>query len=574
MLRRPRRALFLLAALTTLSVPRTMLGQDAARRADFDFVIETVARESAGLVRHRIDWRGIEQRYRERLNTVRDDVGHIALVSELLAECRDSHTGLLRHDLRDAKLPSKWDGLASAGLWIVEDEGRFHVAGRDGTDGPPPGATLATIGDWPFHLAMERELRRCSIVLGISSKHSFFASIGNRGVPMGEATEVELGYLDEGKLKRATVRRWGPSGRGFDLFVATVPEGLKHGEGAVATMLEGKGKANIGYVRITGSMNGATAKAFHGALDRLKGADAIVLDCRGMGGGSDDSAWEMAGRFFVRPAANGSNRRIEPSGAFQHAGPVVMIQDSLEVSSAETFTWAMSETGRALSVGRPTGGWSIIPRRFSAPSGRFDFRVGVTDRKTPIKGLLTEGIGWAPDVLVPLGPMIAGETRFQTDLALAMARVAVAGDVEKTRDLFALLGRGRWDEFRRGAKGLAKKVPGLDLDALADLFAADLEATLQVEWQLLELVDPPDCVGAARRLEVLRGRAHTTPAKKALAALDRRLKALAGEARAQEALLDALDRRFSWSATDRDRFLAKAGKTRYGAFAREHLPAR
>jgi C-terminal processing protease CtpA/Prc len=78
-----------------------------------------------------------------------------------------------------------------------------------------------------------------------------------------------------------------------------------------------------------------------------------------------------------------------------------MLTDEREVSSAETFTWAMTETGRAVTVGRPTGGATIIPLSFTVPSGLFTFRLGVTDRKTPGRGVQPEGIGTAPDVFVP-----------------------------------------------------------------------------------------------------------------------------------------------------------------------------
>ncbi|MEZ6197132.1 MAG: S41 family peptidase [Planctomycetota bacterium] len=565
-------------AALLIVLPLVFLGpltaQDRRDVEDFEFVVKTVAEEGAAIRRHRIDWNGVAKTYRTRLEGVKDEAGLVALVMELLAECRDGHTGVLRHGVDRAKLPSKWDGLWSAGLWVVQEGGRFQLAGRDQEKGARPGATWVTVGGWPVHLAMERERRRCARIQGLSSSHSFFASIGNRAVPMGEAESIELGFLVDGEVETEPVRRWGPTGRGFDSMSVDGPEGLARKDGAVGYVLSGEGAARIGYLRITGSMDEATAKAFHAAMDELGAIGALVLDCRGMGGGGDGPAWDVAGRFFAKPVGNGRNGRIEPTGSKPFLGPVLMIQDELEVSSAETFTWAMSETGRAISIGRPTGGWSIIPRRFRAPSGRFDFRVGVTDRPTPIRGILTEGTGWAPDLLVPRGPVLTRNARFTLELATGLAALALAEGEDATRDLVRRLGEGRFDEIRQKRKRARSAAGAPDLVPLVEALEADLTATLDLETALLERCDPPDVLGARARLEEIRPRAREAGAKRALTALERKLKGLAGEARAQEALLEALDARFSWSERERASFLKAHGRSAHADFARKNLPGK
>jgi C-terminal processing protease CtpA/Prc len=126
----------------------------------------------------------------------------------------------------------------------------------------------------------------------------------------------------------------------------------------------------------------------------------------------------MAGRFFARPRPHGPYT-LMPTGDWQHEGPVVMITDELQVSSAETFTWAMSESGRAVSVGRPTGGATLVPRSFTVPSKIFSFRLGCTDRRTPEKGVQPEGVGTPPDVLVPVTAALLKKHR-DPDLAVAL----------------------------------------------------------------------------------------------------------------------------------------------------------
>jgi C-terminal processing protease CtpA/Prc len=146
-----------------------------------------------------------------------------------------------------------------------------------------------------------------------------------------------------------------------------------------------------------------------------------------MGGGGDGPAWAMAGRFFAEKTPHGPVT-LEPTGDWQFTGPVVYLTDERMVSSAETFTWAMTETGRAVQVGRPTGGATIIPRSFDAPSGLFSFRMGVTDRKTPGKGVRPEGIGTPPDLYVPYTPKTLADGRDPIlDAGLAVLRDLLSG---------------------------------------------------------------------------------------------------------------------------------------------------
>jgi C-terminal processing protease CtpA/Prc len=133
----------------------------------------------------------------------------------------------------------------------------------------------------------------------------------------------------------------------------------------------------------------------------------------------------MAGRFFSERTGHGTAPPLVPTGDWQYDGPVVMLTDEREISSAETFTWAMVETGRAVMVGRPTGGATIIPTTFRAPSGLFSFRMGVHDRKTPIEGVQPEGVGTQPAVFVPYEPKL-----LQRDPVLAIGIRALRGHVK------------------------------------------------------------------------------------------------------------------------------------------------
>jgi hypothetical protein len=230
-------------------------------------------------------------------------------------------------------------------------------------------------------------------------------------------------------------------------------------------------------------MDGGTARAFHDALDGLQGIDGLLLDCRGMGGGNDRFAWEIAGRFFKRAIKNGRGKKIEPSGGWQFDGAVVMLQDEREVSSAETFTWALSETGRALSVGRPTGGWAMIPKRFELPSGIAAFRLGVVDRETPITNQKTEGVGWPPDVEVSYGPVFCARRDPEREIATVILEALLRdAGLKKVQTCFRQLFDGDVAAFRRSAAAI---VPAATAEHLVGLVVSDLRATLLLEAELV-----------------------------------------------------------------------------------------
>jgi len=484
-------ALLLAAASATAGHPKYW--------RDFEYVRDTVAKQGAAVASKKIDWKAACARFAPRFRECDNDVDHVLNVRRLLAVLRDSHTGVTRHRADSKRMPSKWTGLYGGGLWLGWDRGVLFLQGLmtghplEGTI--PLGSVLCALDGTPTWLWLEREKRRITEFSGSSSDHSLFGAMDNRLLPFGDKQALEGLFLTpKGKFKRARIARWGPGGKAFYPGSDLLPEGLAWARGAVSKMLDSK----TGYLRITGSMDAATITAFHAALDRLKGMEALILDCRRMGGGGDGPAWEMAGRFFPKGANNGRNGRIAPSGTWQFEGPVVMFQDEVMVSSAETFTWAMTETERVVSVGRPTGGWSIIPRGFSCPSGIVSFRLGVTDRPTPIRGIRSEGVGWPADVSIPYGPVVCGQRDPVFEIGLEILSALRDGTTRKQAiATYGGLFRGEISANRKAAPKRAR-------------FAlADLKARLAAEVALLKGKDlpVPDALGASRRLADLKKRA-------------------------------------------------------------------
>lgn len=554
-------------------------GGDARYLEDFEFVVDTVAQQGAAVKVRDLDWKRAAKRFEPLFRECEDDAQHVRNVMRLLAVLHDSHSGVTDSQVGWDALPSKWDGLYGGGLWFAWDEGRLFVRGimeghpLAGT--VPLGAALRSVDGWPTWLWLQREKRRVTKYQGASTDHSLFSSMGNRLLPFGEAQQVACVFVEpeKGKDRAATVARWGPGGKAFHPSTATLPEGVEWKEGATAMVLSTDWCARLGYVRITGSMDADTVRAFHRAFDELRDVEAVLLDCRGMGGGGDGQAWEMAGRFFPEGVDNGLHGRIEASGSWQFDGPVVMLQDEVEVSSAETFTWALSETERCVSVGRPTGGWGIIPKRFDCPSGLLSFRLGVNARPTPIGRVQTEGVGWPPDVLVPYGPVLCARPDPTRELGLEALRCLHAGcRRDDVVDAFAELVAGELKDWGRSAKALARKAEGLPSARLADLVERDLEASLAMELALLEGDDVPgDASGVFRRSPRLRERLTAAGKKALVKRLDAALVQSKAERVAQEELLELLDEDFAVEEDARESFLKRHGRSAVARFASERL---
>ncbi len=572
---------FLLSILTFLVLACLLVTSPAQSKymGDFEFIKKTVATRGAAVKSKKIDWRRVCDEMRPEFARCKTDSEHVANVMRLLAYLRDSHTGVTSHKVDAKSIPQYADGLYGGGLRFAWGAGRFMLQGI--AKGHPKkgelalGSALVAIDGIPVWLAMEQEKRMLCRYFGSSSDHWFFSSLANRLLPFKEKRQLEISLMSaDGKVRQVKVPRWGPGGRGFDVARVQLPNNLKWGKNAVCTMLVTPWSKKVGYLRITGSMNEGTVKAVNLAMDQLKGIDALLLDCRFMGGGSDYAAWKIAGRLFKKAVANGNQRKIVPTGTWQFDGPVVMLQNENEVSSAETFTWAVTETDRVISVGRKTGGWGIIPRGFSCPSGLVSFRLGVNDRGTPIRGIHTEGVGWPADIDVPYGPLFCAEVDPVRRIGLEVLQLLHAGcDRTQVRNAFAGLMHGDLTNFEKKARLFAKKAKTWRRAALADLVKRDLSRTLDLEIALLQKKGTilPELVASKRRLLRLTERAKAAKLTKKIKILKTAHMKLKKERMAQLEFFKIVDFKLQAPKPRLKPYFKKHGKTRFARWAKKKL---
>jgi carboxyl-terminal processing protease len=150
-----------------------------------------------------------------------------------------------------------------------------------------------------------------------------------------------------------------------------------------------------GYVRITTFAAEKVADELHAALGMLekRGMQRLILDLRGNGGGRLDQAADVAGEFLPkgallyssegRKAEVGDTARVKRSfWRSERRYPIVLLVDEGSASASEVVAGALQDHDRALVVGRPTFGKSLLMRGFPMSDGSIIVLV-VGHTKTP-----------------------------------------------------------------------------------------------------------------------------------------------------------------------------------------------
>lgn len=139
---------------------------------------------------------------------------------------------------------------------------------------------------------------------------------------------------------------------------------------------------NTGYVRITTFMADKVDEDLRAALQRLEdgGMKRLVLDLRQNGGGSVDEAARVAGEFLPtgavvytsegRKAASVDTGRVKRSfWRSERSYPIVVMIDDGTASASELVAGALQDHDRAIIVGQPSFGKSLMMRGFPLADG-------------------------------------------------------------------------------------------------------------------------------------------------------------------------------------------------------------
>lgn len=203
-----------------------------------------------------------------------------------------------------------------------------------------------------------------------------------------EGTDVVLGVLDAdtGKVRRLTLTR-------EEIAVPVVAGKVVKADGR-----------KLGYVRLASFSEGAHAAVRH-AVEKVEkqGAEGIVLDLRGNGGGLLEEAVLTASAFLPEDEVVVSTRsRTEGDAVYRTVGgnlperPVVVLIDRNTASAAEILTAALADDAEAPVVGTRSYGKGVFQQEVGLSNGGA-LKLTTGEYFTP-KGVNLAGKGIQPGV--------------------------------------------------------------------------------------------------------------------------------------------------------------------------------
>ncbi|MGQ9887131.1 MAG: S41 family peptidase [Aggregatilineales bacterium] len=338
-----------------------------------------------------VDWDAVGARYRPRAAAASTDQEYHALAAEMLYELRDGHTFLAQpHPVETWRFGVLADVDGQAVIAALDDVARAAGLAR--------GDIVTAVNGW----RVDEAIAALHLSLRVAS------------TPWSERAwglhNLLVAWDDARELSVAVV-----SADGAARTVALVVPSQIAQTGEQGPIVTGRRlPSNIGLIRIPTFGGGeALVAEFDAALDALMDAPALILDVRGNGGGSSLTAAAMAGRLLAEPFEYArecyrqrlparlwlacSTRQVHPRGP-RYDGPAAVLIDAKTGSSAEEFALMLIESGRAVAVGRTSGGTAGNPLAFPLTGGG-SVRFSSGDLRL-LDGRRLEGQGIAPAVPV------------------------------------------------------------------------------------------------------------------------------------------------------------------------------
>jgi carboxyl-terminal processing protease len=360
----------------------------------FDDVWETIQERYYDPAFHGVDWQAKRYAFRAAAGRAANSQEFYELLRQMIASLRDAHTRIYSPD-------EKFDWwnprFVTVGLTVREIQGVptvIHVetdsaAARTGIRA---GDVIVSVDNVPVADYLAQRMRVNSLENDTTTRLRAVASLFEG--PAG--TEVKVGWTTRyGKQKSAVLQRyWNQRHLGFS----------------------NQRKGKIAVLRID-AFTQSVAVDFSKTLPSvLEGAEGIVLDLRGNGGGDAEAMADIAsmfldegtnlGKFADRSGASFelqtfSKRLWRIANLLPTKLPLVVLTSENTSSAAEILAAALQNKRRAQVIGTDTCGCVLaIRNRHALPDGgvldvsEFDYRTAF--------GVRLEGVGVKPDKMAPV----------------------------------------------------------------------------------------------------------------------------------------------------------------------------
>jgi carboxyl-terminal processing protease len=364
------------------------------RLAVFDDVWETIQDRYYDPKFRGIDWQAKRTTFRPVAARAGNTQEFYDVLRQMIASLRDAHTRVYSPD---EKFDWWTPRFVTVGLTIREVERaptvmQIEAGSAASKTDIRQGDVIVTVDDVPVAQFVAQRMRYYGLVDEGNFRHRVIANLfdGSAG------TNVKIGWITRNGKQKSTVlqRYWSQRNLGFN----------------------NQRKGNIAILRLdafTQSVAIEFAKSLPGVLE---GAEGIVLDLRGNGGGDAEAMADVAslfldegtnlGRFADRSGAafelqTFPKRLWRSSAPSPTKLPLVVLTSENTSSAAEILAATLQAKGRAQVLGSGTCGCVLaIRNRHALPDGGV-LDVSEFDYKTA-GGVRLEGAGIKPDkIIVP-----------------------------------------------------------------------------------------------------------------------------------------------------------------------------
>lgn len=364
------------------------------RLAVFDDVWETIQDRYYDPKFHGIDWQAKRTAFRPVAARAGNGQELYDVLRQMIASLRDAHTRVYSPD-------EKFDWwsprFVTVGLTVREVQGAPTVIQIEADTAASKtdirqGDVIVSVDDTPVAQFVAQRMRTLGLVDEGNIRHRVIANLFDG--PAG--TSVKIGWITRnGKHKSTELQRyWSQRNLGFN----------------------NQRKGKIAILRLDAFTQSVAHEFAKNLPTVVEGAEGIVLDLRGNGGGDAEAMADVAslfldegtnlGRFADRSGASFElqtfpNRLWRSSAATPIKLPLVVLTSENTSSAAEILAATLQAKGRAYVIGSGTCGCVLAIRsRHALPDGGV-LDVSEYDYKTA-GGMRLEGAGIKPDKVTPL----------------------------------------------------------------------------------------------------------------------------------------------------------------------------
>ncbi|MEM9495229.1 MAG: S41 family peptidase [Pseudomonadota bacterium] len=170
-------------------------------------------------------------------------------------------------------------------------------------------------------------------------------------------------------------------------------------------------KGNIGYIRIESFHELENAfPRYAAAFELIADTNGLILDLRGNGGGSPQTAWPMQWTFLepgspsllkIESRAELGAEREEAPVLWKRYGrerPLAILIDDRTFSAPEAIAYSLQSVKRATVIGEPSAGGAHMLDDGAVIGGRFKLYIPTSRPVSTITGGNWEGVGVTPDI--------------------------------------------------------------------------------------------------------------------------------------------------------------------------------